>query len=248
MPIPSDRRKLIKQLEFVLQVLAADGLEGTKEFNDFFELLAQLECSRTLNAIQRIPKSSAMEQLLFDLPEREFKLFARCDKASFVRVVSELEGHEVFRNTSRNTQKDPWVQILITLHRLGCDGNGVAMGAVGVHWGQSYGSVNNFTSRTIEAILSKRDEEIHWPSPEERAEISDRFDRMHGLKGCVGVVDGTSDHTCHGSLGCTGDQLKVCGDLKPSNDLKLVLVGRHSPSTSSCCCCCHCMNKFDRLF
>jgi hypothetical protein len=33
---------------------------------------------------------------------------------------------------------------------------------------------------------------IHWPNAEERAEISLRFAREHGLEGTVGILDGTS--------------------------------------------------------
>lgn len=191
MPAISDRQRLIKQIDFFLKILAADGLEKSQEFQNFMELRFHLDCTRNINPICRIPKSSVMEQLLWDLPEREFKLFARCDKRSFVRLVSDLEGHQVFRNKSRHAQNQPWIQILITLNRLGCEGNGASIGALGVHWGKSFGSISNFTDRTIAAIVSKKDAEISWPSAEERKSISGRFDREHGLKGCVGVVDGT---------------------------------------------------------
>lgn len=74
MPIISDRKKLIYQIGSVLKLMAADGLEETQEFIDFIELRVHLECTRTINPIHRIPKSSEQEKLLWYLPEREFKL------------------------------------------------------------------------------------------------------------------------------------------------------------------------------
>ena len=55
---------------------------------------------------------------MLQFEEREFKVLARCDKASFVRLVEMIEDHPVFDKGSR---KSPvWLQLLIVLNRLGC--------------------------------------------------------------------------------------------------------------------------------
>lgn len=191
MPIINDRAKLLSQLEFALKVLAADGKEKSKDFKQIMEIRYMLTQSRTLNGRNSIPKSSELERMMFEFPDRQFRIIARCDKASFVRLVADLEQHAVFQNNSKHSQKHVWIQVMLTLSRLGCEGNGTSIGATAIHWGKSYGSVVNFTDRTLQAILSLRDAEIKWPSAQERRAISSRFDRDHGMKGCVGIVDGT---------------------------------------------------------
>ena len=191
MPAISDRAKLLQELEFALIVLAADGKENSKDFQEIIEIKYQLTLSRNLNPICNVPKSDAMERMMFQFPDRQFRIIARCDKASFVRLVGDLETHASYRNASRHGQKPIWIQVMMTLSRLGCEGNGASIGATAIHWGKSFGSVVNYTDRTIEAILSRKDLEIRWPTAEERRAISRRFNANHGMKGCVGIVDGT---------------------------------------------------------
>jgi hypothetical protein len=98
----------------------------------------------------------------------------------------------VFHRAGHHKQHAVWIQLIVVLlSRLGCDGNGASVGRHAGLFGVSYGSVCKFTKRVFKAILSRKDDEIRWPSATERAEISRRFGREHGLPGAVGVVDGT---------------------------------------------------------
>ena len=83
---------------------------------------------------------------MWDFPGAQFKIIARYDKASFVRLVGDMETNVVYRNLSRNMQKPIWVQVMITLSRLGCDGYGASIGTTAIHWGKRYGAVCKYTS------------------------------------------------------------------------------------------------------
>jgi hypothetical protein len=191
MPAISDRAKLLQELDYVLIVLAADGKEESADFQEILEIRYILSQSRCLNPKNTVPKSTALEQMMFQYSDREFRIIARCDKASFIRLAGDLENSAVYIGNSNRKQKPIWIQVMMTLTRLGCEGNGASIGATGIHWGKSYGTVINYTERTLQAILARKDVEIRWPSADERRAISRRFDANHGMKGCVGVVDGT---------------------------------------------------------
>ena len=91
--------------------------------------------------------------------------------------------------------------------------------------GISYGSVETFSQRVFTAIRSLEAQYVYWPCPDERARISRRMARDHGLPGAVGIVDGTpvnfeqrpaidgAAYFSRKSLYCINLQL-VCDDKK----------------------------------
>jgi predicted GTPase len=84
MPTINDRAKLLQELEFALIVLAADGKEDSADFKEIREIKHKILQTRCINAINKIPKSDAMEKMMFNFPDIQFRIIARCDKASFV--------------------------------------------------------------------------------------------------------------------------------------------------------------------
>ena len=92
--------------------------------------------------------------MLFHYPDTDFKQIVRMDKQSFVRIVQMIEGHAVFANNSRNEQAPCWIQTMVVLGRVGCDGNGASIGRNARHGGVSYGTVCMYTTRVFSAILS----------------------------------------------------------------------------------------------
>lgn len=110
---------------------------------------------------------------------------------SFKILVELIEHHPIFHNNARNPQAPVWQQIFITLKRLGCEGNGVSVGATSRTGGVSVGTVVKYTQRVIMAIYDIGHNLIKWPDANERKEISARFHRNHGLQGAVAIVDGT---------------------------------------------------------
>jgi hypothetical protein len=94
-------------------------------------------------------------------------------------------------NVFSNKQEPVWIQLMVTLKRLGCHGNGESINRNAMMFGVSHGSVVDFTRRVFTAFLSQKDHHIRWPSEAEKREISKRFAQNHGMPGVVRVVDGT---------------------------------------------------------
>jgi hypothetical protein len=138
-----------------------------------------------------IPKSLEFCNAIFSYPDDAFRTIARCSKASFHRLVSKIKNHRVFNNNSKMKQASVEMQLLIVLNRLGCDGNGASIDRTGLFFGRSVGTVEKFTDRIFEAILSLEKDYVFWPDAAERSDISYRMDINHGLKHAVGIVDGT---------------------------------------------------------
>jgi hypothetical protein len=142
-------------LDFIAQVLVSNGKEKSQDLQDIFEIRAGLSASRFLSSRQNIPKSSAYREILHLYPDKEFKQIARMNKESFAKMVEEFQDHEVFHRAGRHKQHAVWIQLIVVLSRLGCDGNGASVGRHAGLFGISYGSVCKFTKRVFKAILSK---------------------------------------------------------------------------------------------
>jgi len=168
-----------------------EGDDKSADVSEFMDMYEAVTGSRYLNERTTVPKTKALLDVLLQFEEREFKVLARCEKASFIRLVELIEDHPVFDKGSRRKQSPVWLQLLVVLNRLGCDGNGASIQRTAMFNGISYGSVETFTQRVFTAIRSLEAQYVYWPNPEERARISRRMARDHGLPGAVGIVDGT---------------------------------------------------------
>ena len=192
MTIIGPRAAFIKELEEMLKHFIVHKLEKTKDFEYIMKLLMEVSAHRYLSSRGSvIPKSSLLINQLFDYPEREFKTIVRMDKESFVRLVGLIENQDVFKNNSRNQQTPVWIQLAITLNRLGFDGTGSSINREAIMFGFSYGSVELFTNRVFKAILNLEEEYVRWPNARKRRRISERIKLKHGFSNCVGFLDGT---------------------------------------------------------
>lgn len=129
----TDRAKLISQLDFILKTQLVDGKEHTNEFIELIAIRQGLGEMRYLNQREPIPKHKGLQELLFYYPDKEFLQIVSMSKQVFVRTVHRIEGHPVFRANglmhSRHKQADVCIQlIMVTMGRLGCDGNGASIG------------------------------------------------------------------------------------------------------------------------
>ena len=174
MPVKSERAVLIAELENLLRHMILEGDDKSVEFTEIMDIYEAVTGSRYLNDRSAVPKTRALVEILMQFGEREFKVLARCDKASFIRLVELIKDHPVFENNSRNKQSPVWLQLLVVLNRLGCDGNGASIQRMAMLNGTSYGSVEKFTERVFTAIRSLEATYVYWPNPEERARISNR--------------------------------------------------------------------------
>jgi hypothetical protein len=127
MPVKSERATLIAEVENLLRHMIIEGDDKSSEFTEMMEIYESLTGSRYLNERIVIPKTRALVEVMLQFDEREFKVLARCDKSSFVRLVEMIEDHPVFDKGSRRKQSPVWLQHLVVLSRLRCDGNGASI-------------------------------------------------------------------------------------------------------------------------
>ena len=191
MPRVSKRARIISQLDQLLLIYCLDGSEDSDEFAEVVELRILYGLSRFISSPESIPKTDAFRQILLLYNDSAFNLFVRMSRRSFGVVLNLLKDHEIFKNDARIKQERVWVQLMVVLSRLGCDGNGASIGRIAGQFGVSYGSVELYTHRVFVALVSIKNQVIYWPNEAERILISDRFNRNHGMPGTVGIIDGT---------------------------------------------------------
>jgi hypothetical protein len=153
-----------------------------------------LESTRYYNERTSVPKDDWLSKILFRYSNNDFKQIARMDKSSFNRIVDLIKNDHVFHGNSKHKQAPVWLQLLVVMQRLGCDGNGASVGRTVKFNGISDGTVVLYIKRVFKAILHIKNEFIRWSNAIEREEISQRFAENDGLPGCIGIVDGTPIH------------------------------------------------------
>ncbi|KAJ3231404.1 hypothetical protein HDU77_001116, partial [Chytriomyces hyalinus] len=138
MPRKSPRQTLIEGINQCLLFDALDkdddsssdsDLESSSESDEssteeLLDLMHLVQSSRTIEQGQRIPKTVAMRNHIFEMADKEFRVRARMTKDSFQRLLSKIEKHPVFSSNSRHKQIAVKVQLLVALERFGCSGNG----------------------------------------------------------------------------------------------------------------------------
>ncbi|POW10329.1 hypothetical protein PSTT_06177 [Puccinia striiformis] len=70
-------------------------------------------------------------------------------------------------------------------------GNGGAIAMLSEVFNVSEGSIENFTNRTLQAILDLEDRYVKLPTPQERVAMIDSLPKDDIFRNCVGFVDGT---------------------------------------------------------
>jgi hypothetical protein len=198
MPRISDREHTLLQIKKIVQMLMLDGKEDSDEFKYFMDMWVDIDCHRCINSRQPVEKNKSMRQMLWRYNERQFRQLARMEKRSFIRLVEKLERlpgtkfHSTNNNPmARHKQAPIWLQSLVALNVLGCEGNGASQFRNARAHGIGDGTVNTYTSRFIHAIILLKKEYLYWPKAEERRRIAERFASKYGLYDCVFIVDGT---------------------------------------------------------
>ena len=67
-----------------------------------------------------------------------------------------IKDDPIFSNNSLLSQYSVEIQVMVTLNRFGCDGNGASIGALGCILGIFTGTVINFTNRVFRALYNLR--------------------------------------------------------------------------------------------
>jgi hypothetical protein len=95
-----------------------------EEIQNLISMKFMILSCRFFGTSEPIPKSHGFRELLWLLPETDFKQECRMNKESFAFIISMIEDHQVFQNNSQNPQIEVAIQLAVTLERLGNFGNG----------------------------------------------------------------------------------------------------------------------------
>ena len=174
MPRISDWVHLLEQLDCILRVISTHGDDDNDKVdaNLVADMIATVTSTRYLNLREYLGKNRSMNEMLFTYSDRDFRQAVRMNKPSFMRLLDLIKDDEIFKNRSRNLQTSVWIQLMVVLQRLGCDGNGAATGRIARMSGFSNGSVNKFTDRVFASLMKFRKVYVTWPDATERVKIS----------------------------------------------------------------------------
>lgn len=166
-----------------------------------------------------------MHHLLYEIDANAFRQEFRVTRSQFYDILDLIQDNAVFHNNSNCKQAAPSMQLLVTLKRLGCYGNGASVGMLARFFRTCVGTIELYTARCIMALLELETRVVTWPDSSERAQISRRIRTTTGFPACIGFVDGTlfvfqdkperdgvdyySRKGCYGMAG-----LVVCDDMK----------------------------------
>jgi hypothetical protein len=119
MPRKSERQQLVDSVKrmIYLSALFDDG----PEMDELIDLSAFIQSQRFITSKTRIPKGIEIRNMLWDLPDHSFKQIVRLSRDTFCYVLSLISEHELFSNNSLNEQRPVWIQLMVTLERMGCD-------------------------------------------------------------------------------------------------------------------------------
>ena len=173
MPKLSERKKLLTSIDRLIyySALYDDDGDNNEDIEKLLQLRFGVESYRFLSPSTPIEKTSSLVELLWILPDNEFKQELRMEKNTFFHLKSLIEDMSVFKNNSNNKQADVVIQLAVALERLGTYGNGSSIGKVARAKGIGNGTVVLYTHRVISAINELTNDFIQWPTPLKRKAI-----------------------------------------------------------------------------
>lgn len=127
MPVKSERATLIAELENLLRHMIIEGDEKSSEFTEIMDIYESINGSRYLNERTVIPKTKALVEVMLQFEDENSKCWRDVIRHHLFVYVEMIEDHPVFDKGSRRKQSPVWLQLLVVLNRLGCDGNGASI-------------------------------------------------------------------------------------------------------------------------
>ncbi|MBW0585963.1 hypothetical protein O181_125678 [Austropuccinia psidii MF-1] len=103
--------------------------------------------------------------------ERFFQLCSTTYE-SFQRLVETIQDDKFLQNSSQNKQHNPAIQLAVALSILGSNGNGAALGKIGMLFGISHGDIVFYTQRAMWITVKFKHKVIVWPTIEQQREMS----------------------------------------------------------------------------
>ena len=122
-------------------MIISDYEENEEQIQELVELKAHILSYRYFSESARIPKSLHHRTTLLTLPNNKFRQAFRMNKDTFMYILTTIQNHQVFQNSSFNKQQPVWVQLLVALERLGFDRNASSIGKVARSLGLGNGTV-----------------------------------------------------------------------------------------------------------
>jgi hypothetical protein len=114
------------------------------------------------------------------------------DRPAFFRLAALIADHEQFQSIHGKMKKaSVETHLLSTLRFLGLCGNGCSLENLGDFFGIGNGTVKLYIDRTVAALLTLRDDVIHWPDAAARKLLATRIHSVSPFKNCIGFIDGT---------------------------------------------------------
>lgn len=101
-----------------------------------------------------------------------------------------IKDNEVFKNNSRCKQMKVYVQLFLTLRRLGHDDTSNSTDSLSIQFGVGKGTVTLYTRRCLTAIKEELGFLVQWPNEEERASIARSIQRDYFFRDCIYYIDG----------------------------------------------------------
>ncbi|GAU99164.1 hypothetical protein RvY_10202 [Ramazzottius varieornatus] len=153
-------------------------------------ILSLISATRYLLPRTEVPKSkNFFYNVLPKLENDRWRQEVRMSKESLRNLLRLISRHPVFQNNSRHQQARPVYQLVVFLHRLGCEGTPV--GKIARHFGISEGSVELYCERCLKAILSLEKKYVPWPNKEQKSRMKQRILTQSGFPNCIGFAYGT---------------------------------------------------------
>ena len=152
-------------------------------------MLQTIRSTRYLNPREPVPKldkpslSLVWEYAKDPAQHGRFLHMLRVSPHVFQVIVELIKDHPVFHNHSNNPQAPVQDQLAVTLFRMGRFGNAASLEDIAREAGCSEGSVEAYTDRCFEAIMSLHHMFVRPLTPEEKEREKGWIDEQVGFKG-----------------------------------------------------------------
>ncbi|MBW0503415.1 hypothetical protein O181_043130 [Austropuccinia psidii MF-1] len=159
------QRLLLLQTLNSLQFIDALSSNSDSDIQEDIILLDIITSQRYINPCRRYPSYYMyMMNDLQTLSSEKLLQLCRPTHESFEKLVAKIQADKKFQNSSQNKQHNPAIQLAVALSMLRSNGNGDALGKIGMLFGISHGAIGLYTQRVIQILMKLKRKVIVWPT------------------------------------------------------------------------------------
>ncbi|MBW0480738.1 hypothetical protein O181_020453 [Austropuccinia psidii MF-1] len=174
-----------------LQFIDALNSDIDSDIQEYISLLDVIKLQRYINPHRRYPSHYIYTMnYLQTLSSEKFQQLCRTTHESFEKLVAQIQDDRTFQNSSQNKQCNPAMQLAVALPRLGSNGNGAALGNIGMLFVISHGAIVLYTQRVIHILMKMKCKVIAWPTIEQQRYMYQVM-KAEGFPGCIEFIDGS---------------------------------------------------------